>query len=77
MTQPTSQQGQIKRSGFERYLFGFRLWNQSLDRSAENVKVEDVIMGVLPFFAIILGFMLLMIAFPQIAFYLPSITLGS
>ena len=45
--------------------------------SAENVKVEDVIMGVLPFFAIILGFMLLMIAFPEIALYLPSITVGS
>lgn len=44
--------------------------------SAENVKVEDVIMGVLPFFGIILGFMLLMIAFPDIALYLPSITLG-
>lgn len=45
--------------------------------SAENVKVEDVIMGVLPFFAIILGFMLLMIAFPQIALFLPSITVGN
>lgn len=32
--------------------------------------------GFLPFFAIILIFMLLLIAFPQIALFLPSITLG-
>ncbi|MFS4436607.1 TRAP transporter large permease [Paracoccaceae bacterium GXU_MW_L88] len=44
--------------------------------SSDEVKVEDVIMGTLPFFAIILLFILLMIAFPQIALYLPSITIG-
>ena len=44
--------------------------------SSKEVKVEDVIMGTAPFFAIILVFMLLMIAFPQIALFLPSITIG-
>ncbi|SUB02399.1 Neu5Ac permease [Pannonibacter phragmitetus] len=44
--------------------------------SSNEVKVEDVIMGTAPFFAIILMFMLLMIAFPQIALFLPSITIG-
>lgn len=44
--------------------------------SSDKVKVEDVIMGVLPFFAIIVIFMLLLIAFPQIALFLPSITIG-
>lgn len=44
--------------------------------SSKEVKVEDVIMGTVPFFAIILLFMLLMIAFPQIALFLPSITIG-
>jgi len=44
--------------------------------SSDKVKVEDVIMGTLPFFTIILIFMLLMIAFPQIALFLPSITAG-
>jgi C4-dicarboxylate transporter, DctM subunit len=44
--------------------------------SDENVKVEDVILGTLPFFAIIVGFMLLLIAFPQIALFFPKLTLG-
>ncbi|MBP1852761.1 TRAP transporter large permease [Rhizobium halophytocola] len=44
--------------------------------SSKDVKVEDVVMGTAPFFAIILLFMLLMIAFPQIALFLPSFTLG-
>jgi tripartite ATP-independent transporter DctM subunit len=44
--------------------------------SAPNVKVEDVIMGTLPFFAIIIGFMLLLIAFPQIVLFFPSLTRG-
>ncbi len=44
--------------------------------SSDTVKVEDVIMGTLPFFAMILLFMLLLIAFPQIALFLPSVTLG-
>ncbi|SHN16498.1 TRAP transporter large permease [Roseibium suaedae] len=44
--------------------------------SSDKVKVEDVIMGVLPFFGIIVAFMLLLIAFPQIALFFPSLTLG-
>jgi TRAP-type C4-dicarboxylate transport system permease large subunit len=44
--------------------------------SSSTVKVEDVIMGTLPFFGIILVFMLLLIAFPQIALFLPSFTFG-
>ncbi|KGJ05452.1 TRAP transporter, DctM subunit [Paracoccus halophilus] len=44
--------------------------------SSAEVKVEDVIMGVLPFFGIILLFMMLLIAFPQIALFLPSLTIG-
>ncbi|WP_201026371.1 TRAP transporter large permease subunit [Paramesorhizobium deserti] len=44
--------------------------------SSDKVKVGDVIMGTLPFFTIILIFMLLLIAFPQIALFLPSITAG-
>lgn len=44
--------------------------------SSEKVKVEDVIMGTIPFFGIILFFMLLMIAFPQIALFLPTLTFG-
>ncbi len=44
--------------------------------SSEKVKVEDVIMGTIPFFGIILLFMLLMIAFPQIALLLPTLTFG-
>ncbi|PRD42466.1 TRAP transporter large permease [Phyllobacterium phragmitis] len=44
--------------------------------SSKEVKVEDVIMGTAPFFAIILLFILLMIAFPQIALFLPSLTVG-
>lgn len=44
--------------------------------SSSEVKVEDVVMGVLPFFLIILIFMILMILFPQIALFLPSHTLG-
>lgn len=44
--------------------------------SSATVRVEDVIMGTLPFFAIILGFMLLLIAFPQIALFFPAWTFG-
>ncbi|WP_180902630.1 TRAP transporter large permease [Martelella soudanensis] len=44
--------------------------------SSKEVSVEDVIMGTLPFFAIILLFMLLMIGFPQIALFLPEVTFG-
>ena len=44
--------------------------------SSSEVTVEDVILGTLPFFAIILLFMLLMIAFPQIALFLPEVTFG-
>lgn len=42
--------------------------------SADNVKIEDVILGTAPFFAIILGFLLLLIGFPEIALYFPSLT---
>jgi len=42
--------------------------------SSEEVKVEDVIMGTLPFFIIIVSFMLLLIAVPQIALFLPEYT---
>jgi C4-dicarboxylate transporter DctM subunit len=44
--------------------------------SSDKVKVEDVIMGTLPFFVIILGFILLLITFPQIALFLPTFTFG-
>jgi len=44
--------------------------------SSNVVKVEDVIMGTMPFFAIILLFMLLLIAFPEIALFFPSLTFG-
>lgn len=44
--------------------------------SSSVVKIEDVIMGTIPFYAMILLFILLMIAFPEIALFLPSITLG-
>jgi len=44
--------------------------------SSDSARLEDVIMGTLPFFGIILGFMLLLIAFPQIALFLPSFTFG-
>ena len=44
--------------------------------SSDTVKVEDVILGTIPFFGIILLFMLLMIVFPQIALFLPSLTFG-
>jgi len=42
--------------------------------SSDKVKVEDVIMGTLPFFIIIVSFMLLLIAAPQIALFLPEYT---
>lgn len=42
--------------------------------SSDEVKIEDVIMGTLPFFIIIVAFMLLLIAAPQIALYLPELT---
>jgi len=42
--------------------------------SSDEVKVEDVIMGTLPFFIIIVSFMLLLIAAPQIALFLPEYT---
>lgn len=45
--------------------------------SASNqVTVEDVVLGTIPFFAIIVGFMLLLIAFPQIALFLPALSFG-
>lgn len=44
--------------------------------SSDEVKVEDVIMGTLPFFIIIVSFMLLLIAMPQIALFLPEFTFG-
>jgi tripartite ATP-independent transporter DctM subunit len=44
--------------------------------ASDEVRVEDVIMGVLPFFTIILGFMLLLIAFPGIALTLPALAFG-
>lgn len=44
--------------------------------SSDKVKVEDVVMGTLPFFIVIVAFLLLLIAFPEIALYLPSLTSG-
>lgn len=43
---------------------------------SKAVTLEDVILGTMPFFLIIIGFMLLLIAFPQIALLLPSLTFG-
>ncbi|WP_425642050.1 TRAP transporter large permease [Marinomonas gallaica] len=44
--------------------------------SSKNVKVEDVVMGTLPFFIVIVAFLFLLMAFPEIALYLPSLTTG-
>ncbi|WP_108258327.1 TRAP transporter large permease [Mangrovicoccus ximenensis] len=44
--------------------------------ASKKVSIEDVILGTMPFFAIILGFLLLLIAAPQIALFLPSLTIG-
>ena len=44
--------------------------------SSKNVKIEDVILGTIPFFAIILAFLLLLIAVPDIVLFFPSLTLG-
>ncbi|MWB79673.1 TRAP transporter large permease subunit [Pseudooceanicola sp. 216_PA32_1] len=44
--------------------------------SSDEVKVEDVIMGTLPFFLIIVAFMLLLIGVPDIALFLPEFTFG-
>ena len=44
--------------------------------SSNEVKVEDVIMGTLPFFLIIVAFMLLLISVPDIALFLPEFTFG-
>jgi C4-dicarboxylate transporter DctM subunit len=44
--------------------------------SSKKVKVEDVVMGTLPFFIVIVGFLFLLMAFPEIALYLPSLTIG-
>ena len=44
--------------------------------AADDVKIQDVVRGTMPFFAIILLFLLLMMAFPQIALFLPSVTIG-
>ena len=43
---------------------------------SKSVTLEDVILGTMPFFLIIIGFMLLLIAFPQIALFLPAHTFG-
>lgn len=43
---------------------------------SKSVTLEDVILGTMPFFLIIIGFMLLLIAFPQIALFLPAYTFG-
>ncbi len=42
--------------------------------SSSDIKVEDVVMGVLPFFLIILAFLLLLVFFPSIALWFPSLT---
>jgi C4-dicarboxylate transporter DctM subunit len=44
--------------------------------SSKVVKVEDVVAGTIPFFSIILVFLILMITFPEIALFLPAITFG-
>jgi len=45
--------------------------------SYSKVKIEDVVIGTIPFFAVIVLFLLLLIAFPGIALYLPSVALGN
>ncbi len=44
--------------------------------SSDEVKVEDVVAGTAPFFVIIVLFMLLLIAFPEIALFFPDWTFG-
>lgn len=44
--------------------------------SDSKTRVEDVVMGVLPFFVIILAFLVLLIALPDIALWLPQLTAG-
>ncbi len=43
---------------------------------SEKVNVEDVMMGTLPFFIIILAFIFLLMAFPQIALFFPTLMFG-
>jgi C4-dicarboxylate transporter DctM subunit len=45
--------------------------------SSSDVTVEDVIAGTVPFFSMILLFLILMIAFPEIALFLPTLTFGA
>jgi C4-dicarboxylate transporter DctM subunit len=45
--------------------------------SSSDVTVEDVIAGTVPFFSMILLFLILMIVFPEIALFLPSLTFGA
>ncbi|MBE9639152.1 TRAP transporter large permease [Salipiger mangrovisoli] len=44
--------------------------------ATSEVKVEEVVKGTMPFFAIILLFLALMVAFPEIALFLPELTFG-
>ena len=44
--------------------------------SNRKVTVEDVLMGTWPFFLVIISFLFLLIAFPDIALFLPSLTAG-
>ncbi|MCE7029615.1 TRAP transporter large permease [Jiella avicenniae] len=44
--------------------------------SSREVRVEDVVMGVLPFFGAILAFLLLIIIFPEIALWFPALAFG-
>lgn len=41
--------------------------------SSPDMKVEDVVMGALPFFLIILAFLLMLILFPDIVLWFPSL----
>jgi TRAP-type C4-dicarboxylate transport system permease large subunit len=41
-----------------------------------KMKVEDVVVGVLPFYIITVLFVLLLMAFPGIALWFPSISAG-
>lgn len=44
--------------------------------SNNKVTVEDVLLGTWPFFLVIIAFLFLLIAFPDIALFLPSMTAG-
>ncbi len=42
----------------------------------EHIRIEDIFAGTLPFFLMLLGVLAMIIAFPQISLFIPSILIG-